>query len=104
MCGICGILQPDRREPVDAELLRSMNESIRHRGPDEEGFHVDGEVGLGIRRLSIIDLATGRQPLHNEDRTLWLVFNGEIYNYRELRAQLEQRGHELATPPTCTRN
>jgi asparagine synthase (glutamine-hydrolysing) len=74
-----------------------MCEVIRHRGPDDEGIHVEADVGLGMRRLSIIDLSTGNQPMHNEDRTIWLVFNGEIYNYRELRRELEADGHRFYT-------
>jgi asparagine synthase (glutamine-hydrolysing) len=74
-----------------------MCDEIRHRGPDDEGYRVDGRIGLGIRRLSIIDLATGRQPISNEDETVWVVFNGEIYNYRELRASLIRRGHRFRT-------
>ncbi len=74
-----------------------MCDVIRHRGPDDEGIHVEAGVGLGMRRLSIIDLSTGHQPIHNEDRTVWLVFNGEIYNYRELRAELEGSGHRFYT-------
>ena len=74
-----------------------MCEVIRHRGPDDEGMHVESGVGLGMRRLSIIDLSTGHQPIHNEDETVWLVFNGEIYNYRELRAELERHGHRFYT-------
>jgi asparagine synthase (glutamine-hydrolysing) len=74
-----------------------MCEVIRHRGPDDEGIHVEAGVGLGMRRLSIIDLSTGHQPIHNEDRTVWVVFNGEIYNYRELRSELEGAGHRFYT-------
>ena len=74
-----------------------MCEVIRHRGPDDEGTHVEPGVGLGMRRLSIIDLSTGQQPIHNEDRTLWIVFNGEIYNYRQLRSELESAGHHFYT-------
>jgi asparagine synthase (glutamine-hydrolysing) len=74
-----------------------MCDVIRHRGPDDEGIHVEPGVGLGMRRLSIIDLSTGHQPIHNEDETVWLVFNGEIYNYRELRAELEGHGHRFYT-------
>src|SRR6185436_12994900 len=70
---------------------------IVHRGPDDEGIYVDGPVGLGMRRLSIIDIAGGHQPISNEDGTVWVVFNGEIYNYRELRPNLEARGHRFAT-------
>jgi asparagine synthase (glutamine-hydrolysing) len=74
-----------------------MNEAIRHRGPDEDGFYFSDGVGLGMRRLSIIDLKSGQQPIHNQDRTAWIVFNGEIYNYRELRQQLEDLGHQFYT-------
>jgi asparagine synthase (glutamine-hydrolysing) len=96
MCGIAGIVRADGA-PVDRELLARMNEAIRHRGPDDDGFYFNDGVGLAMRRLSIIDLKTGQQPVHNQDRTAWIVFNGEIYNYRELRAQLEKLGHEFYT-------
>jgi asparagine synthase (glutamine-hydrolysing) len=95
MCGICGTV--DRRGPVDEQALRRMAAAIRHRGPDDEGFFVDAGVGLGFRRLSIIDLVTGNQPMTNEDASVQLVFNGEIYNYRELRSELVSRGHRFAT-------
>lgn len=78
-------------------LVHRMCDVIRHRGPDDEGIHVAAGVGLGMRRLSIIDLAGGRQPIHNEARTIWVVFNGEIYNYRELREELESHGHRFYT-------
>src|SRR6476660_6428515 len=74
-----------------------MNDAIRHRGPDEDGFYVNGPVGLGMRRLAIIDLKSGQQPIHNQDGTTWIVFNGEIYNYLELRQQLEKLGHTYYT-------
>src|SRR3984957_12306485 len=74
-----------------------MADTIAHRGPDDEGYHVSGPIGLGFRRLSIIDLATGHQPLSNEDGTVWIVFNGEIYNYQELRAFLQGKGHVFKT-------
>ena len=74
-----------------------MNAAIRHRGPDEDGYLVDGGVALAMQRLAIIDLAGGQQPIHNADRTKWIVFNGEIYNYRDLRKDLESRGHQLYT-------
>lgn len=96
MCGITGIVRADD-EAVDRELLARMNEAIRHRGPDEDGFYFGAGVGLAIRRLAIIDLKTGQQPIHSRDRSKWLVFNGEIYNYRELRKKLEQLGHEFYT-------
>ncbi len=92
MCGICGFSgQPDE------SVLRRMTSAIFHRGPDEDGFYLDEHISLGMRRLSIIDVETGRQPIHNEDRTLWLIFNGEIYNYIELRAELEAQGHTFYT-------
>jgi asparagine synthase (glutamine-hydrolysing) len=104
MCGIAGFADRDRGDAVaparsEAEfgLVHRMCEVIRHRGPDDEGIHVEPGVGLGMRRLSIIDLSTGQQPIHNEDRSLWLVFNGEIYNYRELRTELEAAGHAFYT-------
>jgi asparagine synthase (glutamine-hydrolysing) len=107
MCGIAGIADPSGR-PVDAALLKRMCDAMVHRGPDDEGYHLDPEtssesylcgcsVGLAMRRLAIIDLRTGKQPIHNEDRTIWVVLNGEIYNYRELRAELERRGHGFST-------
>jgi asparagine synthase (glutamine-hydrolysing) len=83
--------------PVDDEVLARMCEAIRHRGPDEDGFYVQGDVGLAMRRLAIIDLAGGQQPIHNQQRTAWIVFNGEIYNYRQLRDQLEKLGHRFYT-------
>jgi asparagine synthase (glutamine-hydrolysing) len=95
MCGIAGYVLPQGK--ADLGLVRSMCDRIRHRGPDDEGFHLDGGCALGMRRLSIIDLSTGHQPMANEDRSLWVVFNGEIYNYRELRAHLEARGHHFQT-------
>src|SRR5438093_11475839 len=79
------------------ELIHRMCDVIRHRGPDDEGVWVDEGVALGMRRLSIIDLSTGHQPIHNEDRTVWIVFNGEIYNFRELRRELEAEGHAFYT-------
>jgi asparagine synthase (glutamine-hydrolysing) len=82
---------------VDVSMVHTMCDVIRHRGPDDEGVHVEPGVGLGMRRLSIIDLSTGHQPIHNEDRTVWVVFNGEIYNYRELRRELESAGHRFYT-------
>jgi len=96
MCGITGIVRNDRRD-VDEALLARMCASIRHRGPDDDGFYVKGPVGLGMRRLAIIDLKSGQQPIHNQDRTAWIVFNGEIYNYRELRDGLEKLGHTFYT-------
>lgn len=96
MCGIVGIVRNDRSD-VDQALLARMCAAIRHRGPDDDGFYFNGAVGLGMRRLAIIDLKGGRQPIHNQDRTAWVVFNGEIYNYRELRDKLEKLGHTFYT-------
>jgi asparagine synthase (glutamine-hydrolysing) len=106
MCGIAGFAEGTERSRwtpgSDAAaqahaLVAGMCAAIRHRGPDDQGLHVEPGVALGMRRLSIIDLVTGRQPIHNEDSTVWVVFNGEIYNYRELRADLEARGHRFYT-------
>jgi asparagine synthase (glutamine-hydrolysing) len=95
MCGIAGFFWTNRSAP--AGLVKAMCDEIRHRGPDDEGYYVDGGCALGMRRLSIIDLATGHQPIANEDRSVWIVFNGEIYKYRELREDLERDGHEFRT-------
>ncbi len=97
MCGICGIVNLDKDNPVDIGLLNRMCESIIHRGPDDQGQYVKGNIGLGIRRLSIIDLVTGHQPVHNEDKTVWVIFNGEIYNFPELREKLLGKGHSFYT-------
>lgn len=93
MCGICGVFHFNRKERVDPSVLEAMNQQIWHRGPDDDGFFVSENVGLAMRRLSIIDLQTGQQPVSNEDGTVWLVYNGEIYNHKDLRAELESRGH-----------
>lgn len=95
MCGICGKLNFDRQTPVDPRLLHQMMDSIQHRGPDGSGEYLSGSVGLGHRRLSIIDVDTGGQPMSNEDGTVWVVYNGEIYNFQELRAELKGRGHQF---------
>jgi asparagine synthase (glutamine-hydrolysing) len=97
VCGICGKLLFDREARVSPELVKAMADSIRHRGPDDEGYYLQGPVALGFRRLSIIDLSTGHQPLSNEDASIWIVFNGEIYNYRELRTFLIAKGHVFKT-------
>jgi asparagine synthase (glutamine-hydrolysing) len=97
MCGIAGFIHHDRTRPADPARLQAMLDAIRHRGPDDDGAHVEGPVALGMRRLSIIDLAGGHQPIYDESRRRVLVFNGEIYNYRDLRAGLTSRGHRLAT-------
>jgi asparagine synthase (glutamine-hydrolysing) len=93
MCGICGAFHFSAQRDVELPTLEAMNRQIVHRGPDDDGFHLDGNVGLAMRRLSIIDLAQGHQPIANEDGSLWIVYNGEIYNHRELRALLQQKGH-----------
>src|SRR5687767_5714307 len=98
MCGIAGMVAvtPGRAGP-DRELLARMIGAMQHRGPDEFGIYRDGRAGLAHARLSIIDLASGQQPLSNGDGTLWLVFNGEIFNYVELRAELQQKGYHFRT-------
>ena len=96
MCGIHGLIHLDG-QPVQPRLLSAMGDVTTHRGPDDEGMHIDGAAGIAMRRLSIIDLAGGHQPLSNQDGTLWLVCNGEIYNYRELRAELQAQGHVFKT-------
>jgi asparagine synthase (glutamine-hydrolysing) len=96
MCGIVGLVRNDGK-PVDRDLLARMNDAIRHRGPDDDGFYLKGPVGLGMRRLAIIDLKSGQQPIHNQDGTTWIVFNGEIYNYLDLRQHLEKLGHTFYT-------
>jgi asparagine synthase (glutamine-hydrolysing) len=97
MCGIAGIVQSHPDGAVDQATIHRMCEAIVHRGPDDEGLFVKAGVGLGMRRLSIIDLAGGHQPVFNEDKTVWIVFNGEIYNFTELRVDLEKRGHHFYT-------
>src|SRR5216117_2940153 len=97
MCGITGQYNFERHEPVERETIVRMADSIAHRGPDDEGFFIAGPVGLGFRRLSIIDLAGGHQPMSDAEETVWMIFNGEIYNYRELRAELQSKGHQFRT-------
>src|SRR5207248_4577981 len=97
MCGVCGQFNFASDEPVEPEILRRMTDSIAHRGPDDDGYFVSGPLGLGFRRLSIIDLAGGHQPLSDAEETVWVIFNGEIYNFKELRVELEQRGHHFRT-------
>src|SRR5512133_529737 len=97
MCGVCGIATADPEQRIEVDLLVRMTDAIAYRGPDDSGVHVGPGIGLAMRRLSIIDLATGHQPMQNEDRTVHLVFNGELYNYRELRARLEAQGHKFRT-------
>lgn len=97
MCGICGIYGFSGLRPDAEDITKKMCSVMVHRGPDDEGFYSDGKVSLGMRRLSIIDLVTGHQPITNEDKNVWVVYNGEIYNYPELREQLIQKGHTFAT-------
>ena len=97
MCGICGIFEYERRTDVPGEVVHRMNQTMVHRGPDDGGVFVGPGIGLGHRRLSIIDVAGGHQPMSNEDDTVWVLLNGEIYNYPELRAELLRRGHKFKT-------
>jgi asparagine synthase (glutamine-hydrolysing) len=97
MCGIAGVVKFANNAEVDGAVLRRMCAAMVHRGPDDEGVYLGGRVGLGMRRLSIIDLATGHQPISNEDETVWIVFNGEIYNHAALRERLRARGHRYTT-------
>ncbi len=97
MCGISGIFDFREARPIDEQALRAMNDVQRHRGPDDEGFHIEPGIGLGHRRLSIIDLSTGHQPIYNEDDSVAVVYNGEIYNFMELRRELEGHGHRFRT-------
>ncbi len=98
MCGICGIAIPNKlSRNIDESLLRSMRDTLQHRGPDDSGIFFGGSVGLGHRRLAIVNLAGGQQPMSNEDGTVWIVFNGEIYNHLDIRPKLEQQGHIYRT-------
>src|SRR5207249_4950143 len=97
VCGIVGNVLARADRTPDAAILKRMNDRIAHRGPDDEGFLVNGPAGLGVRRLKIIDLATGHQPMAGEAERVWVVFNGEIYNYRDLRENLAGRGHAFTT-------
>ncbi len=97
MCGLCGIFNFSSKKPVGEDLIQRMIGTLKHRGPDDEGFYIRNNIGMGVRRLKIIDLETGHQPIHNEDKTIWIVFNGEIYNFRDLREMLEKKGHIFYT-------
>ena len=97
MCGICGVYHFRGDQPADPSTVRAMVRSIAHRGPDDEGLHLSGPLGLGFRRLSIIDLAGGHQPMSDAAQSVWIVFNGEIYNFRELREELQAAGHVFRT-------
>ena len=95
MCGITGVYNLDERK-ADPILLKSMTDCLRHRGPDDSGIYVDQNVGLGHARLSILDLSpAGHQPMSNDDQTIWVTFNGEIYNFQEIRKELEQKGYKF---------
>lgn len=97
MCGVCGVAFADSQRTVDAGTVRRMNATLEHRGPDDVGLHVAGQVGLGHRRLSIVDLSKGHQPMVNDDESIAIVFNGEIYNHRDLRDALRSQGHAFRT-------
>src|SRR3989475_2768907 len=97
MCGICGQFNFGRNESVQPDTIRRMTQTMVHRGPDDDGYYFSGSLGLGFRRLSIIDLAGGHQPMSDAEETVWIIFNGEIYNFKELRAELEGRGHRFRT-------
>src|SRR5271157_5411687 len=97
MCGICGQFNFVNDEPAYPETVTRMARSIIHRGPDDEGHYFDGPLGFGFRRLSIIDLAAGHQPMSDQEETVWVVFNGEIYNFPELKRELQSHGHVFRT-------
>src|ERR1700741_4351417 len=95
MCGLTGLFRVSK--PAEQNELTAMNDSLRHRGPDGYGVRMFSKGGIGHRRLAIIDLATGAQPICNEDESVWITFNGELYNYEELRVQLKAAGHQFRT-------
>src|SRR5262249_49365278 len=97
MCGIAGIVDLTSRRPLPEGILAAMADALIHRGPDEDGYLERPGLGLASRRLSIIGLADGRQPISNEDQSVTVVYNGELFDYREMRAELEGRGHSFAT-------
>src|SRR5512143_1685478 len=97
MCGICGQYNFKSMEPVKRETIKRMTNTMVHRGPDDEGYYFSGPLGFGFRRLSIIDLAGGHQPMSDGEQSVWVVFNGEIYNYPELKKELEGYGHVFRT-------
>src|SRR6266481_3620767 len=97
MCGICGFYQYTTHKPADPQVLQDMLQVLEHRGPDGSGTYLDRDLALGMRRLSIIDVKGGNQPIANEDGSILTIFNGEIYNYRQLRDLLQKRGHKLVT-------
>ncbi len=95
MCGICGIYSFDPEDHIDRAFLQRMNDALRNRGPDDGGVYVKDNVGLGNRRLSIIDVKGGHQPIGNEDGTVWIAYNGEVYNFQDIRKELVQKGHRF---------
>jgi asparagine synthase (glutamine-hydrolysing) len=97
MCGICGQYYFKENHPVSIQTIKKMNDSITHRGPDDEGYHISDSIGLGFRRLSIIDLSGGHQPMSDQEKSVWVIFNGEIYNFPELKTELEGYGHIFRT-------
>jgi asparagine synthase (glutamine-hydrolysing) len=97
MCGICGVYHYDKDKPVTMPVLQRMTQSLAHRGPDDEGIHIEGCIGLGHRRLAVIDLANGSQPMSSADGCTWVTYNGEIYNFKALRAELMGKGHAFVT-------
>src|ERR1700747_1472111 len=97
MCGIAGVVSSDRTERIEEAVVPQRCQAVVHRGPDDEGILAKANTGLGMRRLSIIDVAGGHQPIFNEDRSAWIVYHGEVYNFPELRPELEAKGHHFAT-------
>ena len=97
MCGICGFVSNHELDQDRSSLLNALNQTLDHRGPDSDGFYINGDVGMGMRRLAIIDIASGDQPIFNEDKSIAIVYNGEIYNFQELRGQLERYDHIFST-------
>src|ERR1700752_3528065 len=97
MCGICGQYNFGDQTPVRSRDIEAMTKSIVHRGPDDDGFYISGSLGFGFRRLSIIDLSGGPQPMSDQEESVWVIFNGEIYNFHELRHELEGFGHVFRT-------
>ncbi|MCK5605721.1 asparagine synthetase B, partial [Candidatus Pacearchaeota archaeon] len=97
MCGICGQYNFQSNKPIDAMVIKQMTQSLVHRGPDDEGYYISGPIGLGFRRLSIIDLTGGHQPMTDDQEKIWIVFNGEIYNFPDLREELRSFGHSFRT-------
>jgi asparagine synthase (glutamine-hydrolysing) len=96
MCGIVGLFS-HRANSIEEGIIKSMNDRIRRRGPDDEGFYIDNKIQLGMRRLSIIDISSGHQPIFNEDKSVVIVFNGEIFNHNDLREDLLKKGHHFQT-------